>query len=172
MDNDLVEALRARGVDAMTVSEAGMLGREDHEQLTYATENRRAIYSSNIGHFCRTSRPNPRGRRKSRRNRPLSPATLHNRRADAPPAPPDRGGDRGRHAEPLGIPRQLGLTCCKILTANYTKHTKEFLRKDVGQKYPEYTSFFCPHDSDWLPVVFLSSCLTHRSLFHDSYHQR
>ncbi len=52
MDNDLVEALRARGVDAMTVSEAGMLGREDHEQLTYATENRRAIYSSNIGHFC------------------------------------------------------------------------------------------------------------------------
>ncbi len=52
MDNDLVDALRARGIDVKIVSEAGMAGREDHEQLTYATEDRRVIYSANIGHFC------------------------------------------------------------------------------------------------------------------------
>ena len=29
-----------------------MVGREDHEQLTYATKESRVVYSSNIGHFC------------------------------------------------------------------------------------------------------------------------
>jgi DNA-binding transcriptional MerR regulator len=53
MDASLIDALRARGVDLETVFEAGMAGGEDHEQLTYATKERRAVYSSNIGHFCR-----------------------------------------------------------------------------------------------------------------------
>jgi hypothetical protein len=53
MDGDLVDALRARRVDLETVYEAGMVGREDHEQLTYATKAGRVVYSSNIAHFCR-----------------------------------------------------------------------------------------------------------------------
>jgi hypothetical protein len=52
MDDDLVAALRARGVDVETAYEAGMIEREDHEQLAYATEQGRVVYTFNVGHFC------------------------------------------------------------------------------------------------------------------------
>ena len=32
MERKLVDALRARGVDVMTVAEVDMMGRDDHEQ--------------------------------------------------------------------------------------------------------------------------------------------
>ncbi len=51
MDQDLVQALRVRGVDLMTPQEAGMLAREDREQLDYATDQGRVLYSFNVGHF-------------------------------------------------------------------------------------------------------------------------
>jgi hypothetical protein len=53
MDADLVDALRARGVDVETAYEAGMLEREDREQLHYATEQGRVVFTFNVGHFSR-----------------------------------------------------------------------------------------------------------------------
>jgi hypothetical protein len=38
MDNALVQALRARGVDVLTAYEAGMIGRVDADHLDFATE--------------------------------------------------------------------------------------------------------------------------------------
>jgi hypothetical protein len=53
MDDDLVAALRARGVDVETAYEAGMIEREDDEQLAHASAQGRVIYTFNTGHFCR-----------------------------------------------------------------------------------------------------------------------
>ncbi|GCE62676.1 hypothetical protein [Microcystis aeruginosa] len=39
MDQSLVAALRARGVDVITATEAGMLGRSDSERLDYWSVN-------------------------------------------------------------------------------------------------------------------------------------
>jgi hypothetical protein len=52
MDADLVDALRARGVDLETADEAGMLRREDRDILAYTAEQRRVVYTFNTGHFC------------------------------------------------------------------------------------------------------------------------
>ena len=51
MDDDLVDALRARGVDVETAYEACMIERDDHEQLAYAAERERVVYTFNVGHF-------------------------------------------------------------------------------------------------------------------------
>ena len=47
MDGDLVQALRSRGVDVTTVSYEQRQGYSDDEQLRYATQEGRAIYSFN-----------------------------------------------------------------------------------------------------------------------------
>ena len=52
MDEDLVDALRARRVDVQTAHEAGMRKRKDHEQLAYATAQGRVLYTFNTRHFC------------------------------------------------------------------------------------------------------------------------
>jgi hypothetical protein len=52
MDKDLVRALRARAIDVETANEAGMIRREDHEHLAYATSQGRVLFSFNMGHFC------------------------------------------------------------------------------------------------------------------------
>jgi hypothetical protein len=53
MDDDLIEALRARSVDLTTVREAQMLGRSDEDQLLYATEQGRVVYTFNVGDYLR-----------------------------------------------------------------------------------------------------------------------
>jgi hypothetical protein len=53
MDSDLVNALRLRGIDVLTVREAGMVGKPDGSHLQLANDKRRALYSFNIPHFCR-----------------------------------------------------------------------------------------------------------------------
>ena len=53
MDRDLTKALQARGVDVATALDAGMLEREDEEQLDYAIAQGRVLYSFNIGDFHR-----------------------------------------------------------------------------------------------------------------------
>ena len=47
----LIIALRAKRIDVSTAGEAFMRGRSDEEQLRYAAEQGRAIYSFNLGHF-------------------------------------------------------------------------------------------------------------------------
>jgi hypothetical protein len=49
----LIQALRNADLDVVTVAEAGRLGYPDEEQLIWATEQERVIYSFNIGDFCR-----------------------------------------------------------------------------------------------------------------------
>lgn len=49
----LVNGLRARGFEILTVLEAGMKGRDDPAQLAYATQQGRVVYTFNVGHFCR-----------------------------------------------------------------------------------------------------------------------
>lgn len=49
----LVESLRNSGVEVMTTSDANKLSCTDEEQLIYATEQNRVIYTYNVGDFCR-----------------------------------------------------------------------------------------------------------------------
>jgi len=53
MDQALVQALRARGVDVSTAHEDGMRGQSDEDQLRWAAAQRRALFSYNVGHFYR-----------------------------------------------------------------------------------------------------------------------
>jgi hypothetical protein len=53
MDRVLVEALRARGIDILTVQEVGTQGYSDEKQLDWATQQGRVLYSHNIADFCR-----------------------------------------------------------------------------------------------------------------------
>ncbi|MCB0159549.1 MAG: DUF5615 family PIN-like protein [Caldilineaceae bacterium] len=50
---DLIKALRARHIDVLTASEAGLLATPDSAQLDYATQNGRVIFSFNRGDFFR-----------------------------------------------------------------------------------------------------------------------
>ena len=52
----LVKALRNADLDVITVIDAGMLGRSDEDQLNWSTQQKRVIYSFNIGDFCKLHR--------------------------------------------------------------------------------------------------------------------
>jgi len=52
MAGTFVKGLRARGINVATVLEEGMTGRDDEEQLEYASECKRALYTFNVGDFC------------------------------------------------------------------------------------------------------------------------
>ena len=49
----LYTALQSKGVDVVTVLEAGLMGRSDEEQLDWATAQGRAVCSFNRGDFFR-----------------------------------------------------------------------------------------------------------------------
>lgn len=51
MDDDLVQALRLRGVDVQTALEAGLVGRPDEEHIAHAAEAGRILYTFNVGDF-------------------------------------------------------------------------------------------------------------------------
>ncbi len=51
MDDDLVQALRLRGVDVETVLDANLVAHSDEEQLAYAASVGRTLYTFNIGDF-------------------------------------------------------------------------------------------------------------------------
>ena len=53
MDQELVRALRARGVDVRTALDAKMVDRSDEDQLRWASTHSRVLYSFNVGHFFR-----------------------------------------------------------------------------------------------------------------------
>lgn len=51
MDEDLIQALKSRNVDVLTVADVGMLHRSDEEQLEWAKQNGRVIFSFNTKDF-------------------------------------------------------------------------------------------------------------------------
>jgi Domain of unknown function (DUF5615) len=51
MDTDFVQALLTRNVDVLTVADVGMLHKSDEEQLDWATENSRVVFSFNTRDF-------------------------------------------------------------------------------------------------------------------------
>ncbi len=51
MDQRLVRALRARGMDVETAIDADMIARPDKEHLTYAAETGRVLHTFNISDF-------------------------------------------------------------------------------------------------------------------------
>jgi hypothetical protein len=53
MDQALVRALQARGVDVTTTLDAGMIGRSDSDHLDYANAQGRTLYTFNVRHFYR-----------------------------------------------------------------------------------------------------------------------
>jgi hypothetical protein len=53
MDEDFIAALRSRNADVLTVADVGMLHRSDDEQLNWARENGRVIFSFNTRDFYR-----------------------------------------------------------------------------------------------------------------------
>jgi hypothetical protein len=52
-EHAVVQGLRARGVDVLTTLEAGQVGATDADQLAFATEQGRAIYTFNVRDFAR-----------------------------------------------------------------------------------------------------------------------
>jgi predicted nuclease of predicted toxin-antitoxin system len=53
MDADFVQALRSRNVDVLTVADVGMLHKTDEEQLDWARQKGRVIFSFNTRDFYR-----------------------------------------------------------------------------------------------------------------------
>lgn len=53
MDTDVISALRARGIDVVTVLEAGRAGKSDEDQLALATELNCVLYTFNVCDFYR-----------------------------------------------------------------------------------------------------------------------
>ena len=51
MDSDLIRGLRSRGIDVLTATDAGMIRKEDEEQLELAAALGRALYSFNIADY-------------------------------------------------------------------------------------------------------------------------
>jgi hypothetical protein len=55
-EHALVSALRHRGIDIVTVVEAGQETRSDEDQLRFAAISGRALYSFNVSDFARLHR--------------------------------------------------------------------------------------------------------------------
>ena len=51
MARAVVQGLRARGIDVITVLDAGMSEQDDRAQLEYAAAQGRVLYTFNVGHF-------------------------------------------------------------------------------------------------------------------------
>ena len=49
----LLKALRSRGVEVTSAGEAGLVGRTDEAQLSWANEQGRVLFTHNVGDFCR-----------------------------------------------------------------------------------------------------------------------
>ncbi|MBJ7900158.1 MAG: hypothetical protein GC158_09610 [Cyanobacteria bacterium RI_101] len=53
IDEDFIRALISRNVDVLTVADVGMLHRSDQEQIDWARQNNRVIFSFNTKDFYR-----------------------------------------------------------------------------------------------------------------------
>ena len=52
MQHGLVTALRARRIDILTASDAGMINQSDEDHLRWATRQQRALYSFNMADYA------------------------------------------------------------------------------------------------------------------------
>jgi hypothetical protein len=55
-ENAVVQGLRARGFDVLTTIQANHCGATDRDQLAFAIQQRRSIYTFNVGDFARLHR--------------------------------------------------------------------------------------------------------------------
>jgi hypothetical protein len=55
-EHAVVQGLRARGLDVLTTIEANRCGASDQDQLAFAVQDGRAIYTFNVGDFARLHR--------------------------------------------------------------------------------------------------------------------
>jgi hypothetical protein len=55
-ENAVVQGLRTRGFDILTTIEAGHCGETDRDQFAFAIQQRRTIYTFNVGDFARLHR--------------------------------------------------------------------------------------------------------------------
>ena len=55
-EHAVIHGLRARGIDLLTTLEAGQAGTTDQDQLGFAVEQGRTIYTFNVGDFARLHR--------------------------------------------------------------------------------------------------------------------
>ena len=55
-ENAVVQGLRARGFDVLTTIEAHQCGATDKDQLAFAVQKGRTIYTFNVGDFARLHR--------------------------------------------------------------------------------------------------------------------
>lgn len=53
MDRGLVRALQSSGIDVLTAREAGLIEQSDSVHLAHAASLRRALFSYNVGDYCR-----------------------------------------------------------------------------------------------------------------------
>jgi hypothetical protein len=53
MDWDVIHAVRSRDMEITSPSEAGLLNANDETQLSFATSRGCAIYTFNVGDYCR-----------------------------------------------------------------------------------------------------------------------
>jgi hypothetical protein len=53
MARAFVQGLRARGVDVTTAFEEGVTEQDDRDQLVWAAQQERVLYTFNVGDFCR-----------------------------------------------------------------------------------------------------------------------
>jgi hypothetical protein len=53
MSRSLLRGLRSRGIEVATVLDEGMVGKSDRDQLEYAWQTKRVLYTFNVADFCR-----------------------------------------------------------------------------------------------------------------------
>jgi hypothetical protein len=109
MDSDLVAALRSRGVIIITALDAGLVGKSDDEQLTFASDHGCVLYTFNVSDFYRLhTRYLDAGQEHAGMNS-VAAAEVLGRGTAAPHPASSNGNERRKHAEPSRVPQQLGL---------------------------------------------------------------
>jgi hypothetical protein len=108
MQRGLVTALRARWIDILTASDAGMINKSDEDHLRWATREHRLIYSFNMADYALLHRQWVARGQPLKRNHSRLPTTLFRRRTTAAIAAPSEQNDCRGNATPTGVPFRLG----------------------------------------------------------------
>jgi hypothetical protein len=126
MDTDLVEAIRSRGLIVMTVTEAGLTGLADEQQLAFAAKQECVLYTYNVADFCRLHTEWLTSGREHAGLLLGVTTTLLRGGTTSPHSAPSSSHQRGGDAQPCRVSRQLGLTLTgagrrpKVLTLTFT----------------------------------------------------